>query len=416
MPIEAGKYRRFLLTLGSLADLGPMLAGERKFQEVADAMLHAMMETAAVREGVLFTFSEKPPQLSAMAWSGMALFPQGGYIPLLARQVQALASAPGPEVIAPKGWDKFLSSSGNVAPELFKCIVPLRVGAKLAGAVTLGAREGGANYEDEELAALGTIANYVALGVHNHSLTEALQARVVENLKLLDSMHGFCDEALEVIAAAIDAKEFRNSGHSLRVGRYAAAMGSALGMNPNEVAELRSSGYLHDIGKVTVDKRLFTKPSALEPTEFREMADHTVVGHRIVTGVQFPWPRIADVVRWHHERNDGSGYPDHLQKNELSLPVKIVGLADTFDAMIHERPYRGRLTVGQALSEIVRNAPAKYDGDVVQGLLTLVRGEASGRGQAFLDPEAVCNIGPSDIDQLAADLKYKINHGRVYSA
>jgi len=93
-----------------------------------------------------------------------------------------------------------------------------------------------------------------------------------------------------------------------------------------------------------------------------------------------------------------------------------VALADTFDAMIHERPYRGGLAVGQALSEIVRFAPAKYDGDVVQALLALVRGEASGRGQPFLDPEAVCNIGVSDVDQLAADLKYKMNHGRVYSA
>ena len=416
MAIQAGNYRRSLLTLGSLADLGPMLAGERNFQEAADAMLRAMMETAGVREGVLFTFSEKPPQLSAVSWNGMALFPQAGYIPLLARQVQALTAASGPEVVAPKGWDKFLSSSGNVAPELFKCIVPLRVGSKLAGAVTLGAREAGANYEDEEFAALGTIANYVALAVQNHSLTEALQQRVVENLKLLDSMHGFCDEAMEVMATAIDAKEFRSSGHSLRVGRYAAAMASALGLNSNEVAELRASGYLHDIGKVTVDKRLFTKTSALEPTEFREMADHTLVGHRIVAGVQFPWPRVADVVRWHHERNDGSGYPDRLHKEQLSLPVKIVALADTFDAMTHERPYRPTPTLGQALSEIVRSAPAKYDGDVVQALLALVRGEASGRGQPFLGAEAVCNIAPNDIDQLAADLKYKVTHGRTYSA
>jgi len=193
-------------------------------------------------------------------------------------------------------------------------------------------------------------------------------------------------------------------------------MASALGLNSNEVAELRASGYLHDIGKVTVDKRLFTKASALEPTEFREMADHTLVGHRIIAGVQFPWPRVADVVRWHHERNDGSGYPDRLRKEQLSIPVKIVALADTFDAMIHERPYRPTLTLGQALSEIVRSAPGKYDGDVVQALLTLVRGEASGRGQPFLGADAVCNIAPSDIDQLAADLKYKVTHGRVYSA
>ncbi|PYX93694.1 MAG: hypothetical protein DMG67_03525, partial [Acidobacteria bacterium] len=120
----------------------------------------------------------------------------------------------------------------------------------------------------------------MALAVHNHYLTESLQRGVVEHLHLLDSVHKFCDQAMEVFASAIDAKEYRSSPHSLRVGRYAAAMGSALGLNSNEVAELRAAGYLHDIGKVAVDKHLFMKPAPLDAQEFREVADHTVVGHR----------------------------------------------------------------------------------------------------------------------------------------
>ena len=413
---QAEKNRRFLLTLGTLADLGPVLAGERNFQESAESMLRLMMEVVGVREGVLFTFTEKPAQLNAIAWSGLALFPQGGYIPLLGRQVNALLNAPAPEAVAPKAWDKYLSASGNVAPELFRCIVPLRAGSKLAGAVALGSRPAGIPFDGEELEALGIISSYIAIAVQNHILSEALQQRVVENLKLLDSMHGFCDQAMEVFASAIDAKEFRSSGHSLRVGRYAAALAGAMEMDSNEVAELRAAGYLHDIGKVTVDKRLFLKPAALEANEFREMADHTLVGHRIISGVQFPWPRIGDVVRWHHERCDGSGYPDRLHKEQLSLPVRIVAVADSFDAMTHERPYRASMSVGQALSEIVRQAPHKYDSEVVQALLACVRGEATGRGQQFLDSQAICNIGPTDVDQLAADLKYKATKGRVYSA
>ncbi len=76
-----------------------------------------------------------------------------------------------------------------------------------------------------------------------------------------------------------------------------------------EVAALRSAGYLHDIGKVAVDRRLFEKADALESEEFREMADHTVVGHQIVSSVEFPWPKIPETVRWHHERGDGSAIP-----------------------------------------------------------------------------------------------------------
>jgi putative nucleotidyltransferase with HDIG domain len=373
------------------------------------------MDTVGVREGVLFTFCEKPTQLNAAAWSGMALFPGNGYIPLLARHVHALNHS-GPEATPSKSWDKFLSSSGNVAPELFKCVVPLRAGNRLAGVVALGTQEGGAAYEGDDLEALGTLANYMALAVQNHILSESLQQRVVENLKLLDSMHGFCDQALEVFAAAIDAKEFRSSAHSVRVGRYAAAMATALELGANEIAELRAGGYLHDIGKVTVDMRLFQKPAALEPTEFREMAEHTLVGHKIVANVEFPWPHIRDIVRWHHERSDGTGYPDHLHLDQIPFPVRIIAVADAFDAMTHDRPYRESLSVGKAVSELVRSAPLRFDADVIHALLTCLRGEASGRGAKFLDSQDICNIGPADIDQLAADLKFKITNHRVYSA
>jgi HD-GYP domain-containing protein (c-di-GMP phosphodiesterase class II) len=88
---------------------------------------------------------------------------------------------------------------------------------------------------------------------------------------------------------------------------------------------------------------------------------------------------------------------------------------DSFDAMTSERAYRQPLSIGQTLSEIVRLAPQKYDGDVVQALLMQVRAEAAGRGR-FLDPQIVCGIAPPDVDQLAADLKYKMMRGRVYSA
>ena len=180
------------------------------------------------------------------------------------------------------------------------------------------------------------------------------------------SLHGFYDNALEAFATAIDVKHVNIHGHSLRVGRYAAAIGEAMGMEAGEVAALRSAGYLHDIGKVAVDRRLFGKPGALNPEEFREMADHTVVGHQIVSSVEFPWPKIPEAVRWHHERSDGSGYPDALVGDDLPMPVRIMALADTFDAMTSARPYREPLSLGSALSDLVRMAPQKYDPNVVQ--------------------------------------------------
>jgi putative nucleotidyltransferase with HDIG domain len=291
----------------------------------------------------------------------------------------------------------------------------LKVGGKLVGMVALGRREGDAPYADEELDALDLLCNYVALAIQNHSLAQTLAQRVGENLRLMASLHGFYDTALEAFAAAIDVKHINIHGHSLRVGRYAAAIGEAMGMEPGDVAALRSAGYLHDIGKVAVDKRLFGKPTALDPEEFREMADHTVVGHQIVSGVQFPWPRIPEIVRSHHERGDGSGYPDGLMMDDVAMQVRIIGLADTFDAMTSERPYREPMSVGSTLSEIVRLAPQKFDPSAVQGLLLQVRRDAVGSNRSpFLEDRTALNIAPGDIDQLAASLQHKISHGRMY--
>ncbi len=151
----------------------------------------------------------------------------------------------------------------------------------------------------------------------------------------------------------------------------------------------------------------------LDPDEFREMADHTVVGHQIVSGVQFPWPRIPEIVRWHHERADGSGYPDGLGTDDVPMAVRIVGLADTFDAMTSERPYRDPISVGSTLSEIVRLAPQKFDPNAVQALLVQVRRDAVGSNRTPLLNRPV-DIAPGDIDQLAANLQHKMTHGRLF--
>jgi putative nucleotidyltransferase with HDIG domain len=413
--VQKNNLRRLLRTVEALSDLGPEMTGEQDFLQRARSIVSALLQAAGARECVLFIFSDKPALLSSVASEGFALMPEPAVIPLLPRQVHAQATSRGPIILDSAVYETYISSNGNVAPELFKCIAPLKVGGKLVGMVALGRREGNASYEPDELDAVELLCNYVALAVQNHSLSQTLTHRVSDNLRLLASMHGFYDNTLEAFASAIDVKHVNIHGHSLRVGRYASALGEALGMDVNEVAALRSAGYLHDIGKVAVDKRLFGKPTALDPEEFREMADHTVVGHQIVTGVSFPWPQIPEVVRWHHERSDGSGYPDGLGMEDVSLAVRIVGLADTIDAMTSERPYREPLSIGGTLSEIVRMTPQKFDPNAVQALLLLMRRDATGGNRVpFIEAAVAQHISPTDIDQLAATLQHRMTHGRLY--
>src|ERR1700688_915521 len=361
-------FRRLLRTVAMLSDLGPEMTAERDFAQTADVMLSALMHSTGAREGVLFVFIEKPAMLNSITAQGFALIPEPSIIPLLPRHVHALTSMQGAVLLAQSSYDTFLSANGNVAPELFRCLAPLKVAGKLVGAVALGRREADTLYDEEGLQYLDLLGHYVALAVQNHALTQTLAQRVADNLRLMASLHGFYDNTLEAFATAIDVKHVNIHGHSLRVGRYAAAIGEALGLDSNDVAAVRSAWYLHDIGKVAVDRRLFGKPGALNPEEFREMADHTVVGHQIVSSVQFPWPKIHESVRWHHERCDGSGYPDALAGDDLPMPVRIIGLADSFDAMTSARPYRAPLSVGSALQELIRLTPQKYDPQALQAL------------------------------------------------
>ena len=415
MPLQKDNFRRLLRTVEALSDLGPEMTAEREFPQTARAMLSASLEAGGAREGALFTYSDRPSLLTSITAEGFSLMPEPAVIPLLPRHVHALTSSREPVILDPGSYDLYLSANGNVAPELFKCIVPLKVGSKLVGLIALGRRDGDGLYDAGELEALDLLCHYVALAVHNHSLTQTLAQRVSENLRLMASLHGFYDYALEAFATAIDVKHINIHGHSLRVGRYASAIGEAMSMDPTEVAALRSAGYLHDIGKVAVDKRLFGKPTSLDAEEFREMADHTIVGHQIVSGVQFPWPRIPEIVRWHHERSDGSGYPDGLLLEEVPMPVRIVGLADTFDAMTSERPYRERLSLGSTLNEIVRLTPQKFDPNAVHALLLQVRRDTVGSNRTpFLQDRMVGDIAAADIDQLAASLQHKMSHGRLY--
>jgi len=414
LAVPKNNFRRLLRTVEALSDLGPELTAEQDFAQSAQLMLGALMEAAGAQEGALFTFSDKPSLLTSAASRGFAMLPEPAIVPLLPRHVHALTSARGPVVLNENTYDVFFSSNGNVAPELFKCICPLKVRGKLAGVIALGRRSGEAAYEEDALDAFEMLSHYVALAIQNHTLGQTLAQRVSENLRLLASLHGFYDNALEAFATAIDVKHVNIHGHSLRVGRYSQAIGEAMGMDPSDVASLRSAGYLHDIGKVAVDKRLFGKASKLDAEEYREMRDHTIVGHQIVSHVQFPWPQIPEIVRWHHERGDGSGYPDGLHGDEMPQAVRIVALADTFDAMTSERPYRERMSVGAALQELIRMTPQKYDSQALQALMIQVRRDAVGTNRIpILEPD-VLNLSATDVDELASTLQHRVSQDKIF--
>ena len=204
LAVQKDNLRRLLRTVEALSDLGPEMTAELDFPQRARSMVSALLQAAGAREGVLFTFSDKPSLLTSIASEGFALMPEPAVIPLLPKHVHALLTTRGSVVLTSSSYENYLSSNGNVAPELFKCFSALKVGSKLVGLVALGRREGDALYDEDELGALDLLCNYVALAVQNHTLSQTLSQRVSENLRLMASLHGFYDHTLEAFAAAID--------------------------------------------------------------------------------------------------------------------------------------------------------------------------------------------------------------------
>jgi putative nucleotidyltransferase with HDIG domain len=157
--------------------------------------------------------------------------------------------------------------------------------------------------------------------------------------------------AVAALVSAIDARDQYTRGHSLRVGHLAALIGSSLGLSQEHRHFLQVGGYLHDIGKIGVRDAVLLKPGRLEPGERESIQAHPAIGREILGSVGLPDAVIAGVVG-HHERLDGSGYPLGLRGDELSIFPRIISVADIYDALITDRPYRAGMPLADVLAEL----------------------------------------------------------------
>ena len=174
---------------------------------------------------------------------------------------------------------------------------------------------------------------------------------------------------IEALALAIEAKDRSTQRRLRRVQAFAAEIGRMMGLGKTELEALRAGALLHDIGKVAVPEYILCKPGRLTPEEFEKMAIHPRVGAEILERVRFPYP-VARVVRSHHERFDGTGYPDGLRGDQIPLPARILAVVDSFDALTSERPYRRPLSRDEAVAQMREGAGTAFDPEVVRLFLS----------------------------------------------
>jgi putative nucleotidyltransferase with HDIG domain len=217
------------------------------------------------------------------------------------------------------------------------------------------------------------------------SLLEAISGvkTVWQNDKLLDSsvsasvfdaspdkrLSAIGIETVEALAVMTEMRDPYTAGHQRRVSELAKALAEEMKLPQDQIIAVRLAGIIHDIGKVRVPSEILTNPGRLTESEFNIIKTHPKVGYDIIRHIELPWP-ISRIIREHHERNDGSGYPAALHQKDIALESRILAVADVVEAMASHRPYRPALGLEQALSEISgkRNI---YDSAVVEACLSL---------------------------------------------
>ena len=226
-----------------------------------------------------------------------------------------------------------------------------------------------------------------ALLVRSASRTMARQTEVLRERSraLADSYQRLEENALEAVEtlnATVEAKDPYTAGHSRRVQRIAVAVGEELGFSPKQLEALRFGGMFHDIGKLSVPDSILTKPDRLTPEEYEGIKEHSAEGARIVAKLG-RLREAVPIIRHHHERWDGGGYPDGLAGTEIPLAAAVVGLADAWDAMTTERPYHRALDLDEAFSEVREGRGTQFVPEVVDAFFSVVRkrpGELGARG------------------------------------
>ncbi len=193
---------------------------------------------------------------------------------------------------------------------------------------------------------------------------ETEKKRVEQEKAHVEEMNALHLRTIETLALAIEAKDHTTHQHLRRVQHYAIQIGKEMGLNEVELEALRAASLLHDIGKLAVPEHILTKPGKLTPQEFEKMKIHPLVGAEILEQVNFPYP-VAPIVKAHHEKWDGSGYPIGLTGEEIPLAARILSAVDCLDALASDRQYRRALPLDQAMAVVLDESGRSYDPQVV---------------------------------------------------
>jgi HD-GYP domain-containing protein (c-di-GMP phosphodiesterase class II) len=243
-------------------------------------------------------------------------------------------------------------------------VLPLKAAPGVFAVLTIDSVETSA-FDTDELKLLQELADDLAFGIRSlrdRRAHETLDQRWRASL----------EATVGAIANTVEMRDPYTSGHQQRVGRLAVAMAREMALSEHRIQGLYLAGIIHDVGKINIPAEILNKPGKLSKLEYQLIQGHAEAGYDIVKGVDFPWS-IADMVRQHHERLDGSGYPQGLVGEAILPEARILAVADVVESMMSHRPYRAALGIDAALAEIENGKGRLFDPAAVDACITLFR-------------------------------------------
>lgn len=231
---------------------------------------------------------------------------------------------------------------------------------------------------DEGLKLLEIYSNQAASSINNAFLHSLVNVKNDELNKTYEQLKMRYMDTIEALRQAVDAKDIYTRGHSDRVAYYAVRVGEAMGLTTEELEILRISGIFHDVGKIGTADDILLKTDKLDEKELMEIQKHPLKGARILSAVSM-FKDVVPVVKCHHERIDGTGYPEGLAGDRIPLLARIISVADAFDAMMSDRLYRSKLNLEEARQQLINGAGTQFDERVVRHFIPLVDGEGYGQ-------------------------------------
>jgi HD-GYP domain-containing protein (c-di-GMP phosphodiesterase class II) len=258
------------------------------------------------------------------------------------------------------------------------------------------------------------MARHIGVGIYNHRLLREVEQRAEENRVLYDDLRTIYRDTVRAFAAAIDCKDKYTQGHSERVGKYSEIIAREMGWDEERIEGIAVAGYLHDIGKLVVERDIINAPYKINAKQNSELNRHPAAGYEILLPINHPFADIPLMAKYHHERIDGRGYPEGLTGEQIPIGAKIVSVADSFDAMTTDRTYKRRKVFTEVVEDFRKNAGKQFAPEVLaalcRALLKEVEGETKERrmtkilGKDYLKPEECRPLLQELITELESDV------------